>query len=109
MAKKYDSTVARIAGNLLSGVSLLESTAEQETVLVYLAVRRARYIAAEVERTEPATETVPKGHYMAVKCAILAAKTSLSAEEIERLSQVLALDPAPATEGCLTAAEKETR
>lgn len=55
--RKYDSTVARIAGNLLSGAfehfnggayheDVIESTARE-------AVRWARAIVAEVQRTEP--------------------------------------------------------
>lgn len=52
--KTYDSTVARIAGNLLSGVI----TADQETwsissLAIRYAVEAAREIVAETKRTEP--------------------------------------------------------
>jgi hypothetical protein len=56
--RKYDSTVARIAGNLLSGISpdysldRLEKI-EQQRVTAQWAVEMARAIVAEVERTEP--------------------------------------------------------
>ncbi len=55
--RKYDSTVARIAGNLLSGYPLLHQTNDDETLLVHLAVHRARAIVAETIRTEPEGET----------------------------------------------------
>lgn len=51
--KKYDSTVARIAGNLLSGVWDRSSTDDEQEVIVEWAVSMARAIVAEVERTEP--------------------------------------------------------
>lgn len=54
-AKKYDSTVARIAGNLLSGVAAksgypfaIPPAAIEQSVVA------ARAIVAEVARTEPA-------------------------------------------------------
>lgn len=54
MSKRaYDSTVARIAGNLLSGLvarKALEGEYEE------WAVRVARAIVAEVQRTEPGEE-----------------------------------------------------
>lgn len=49
--RKYDSTIARIAGNILSGARLPIS---QEGIV--LAVRAAREIVTEVERTEPIQE-----------------------------------------------------
>ena len=59
-ARDYDSTVARIAGNILSGIPLLavctESEREEEQILVERAVARARAIVAEVKRTEPDQE-----------------------------------------------------
>lgn len=60
MAKKYDSTVARIAGNILSGTFTLEqlNEASQGGEGIYAvrgAVNIARAIVAEVQRTEPCT------------------------------------------------------
>jgi hypothetical protein len=52
-ARTYDSTVARIAGNLLSGAAeewLSTSTCERA---VRAAVVTARAIVAETKRTEP--------------------------------------------------------
>lgn len=49
--RKYDSTIARIAGNLLSG-SWPEG-ADRREELARLAVMMARAVVAEVERTEP--------------------------------------------------------
>lgn len=53
--KKYDSTVARIAGNLLSGVMAANAytwhAVPPEAVLA--AVEAARAIVEEVKRTEP--------------------------------------------------------
>lgn len=61
--KKYDSTVARIAGNLLSGVydyaqlhtlgQGVEPYGTNSKTAAAGAVRLARAIVAEVERTEP--------------------------------------------------------
>ncbi len=53
--RKYDSTVARIAGNIISGMGegLLRSD-EYRRELVELAVETARWIVAETIRTEPA-------------------------------------------------------
>ncbi len=54
--RKYDSTVARIAGNLLSGIrpdyslDRLEKV-EQQRVMAQWAVEMARAIVAEVVRT----------------------------------------------------------
>lgn len=48
--KNYESTVMRVAGNLLSGVSLYMGL-EDDRDLIYRAVRRARKIVAEVQRT----------------------------------------------------------
>ncbi len=54
-AKKYDSTVARIAGNILSGyVPLLDDgNVDRRLEVIRTAVAMARAIVAEVERTEP--------------------------------------------------------
>jgi hypothetical protein len=55
--KKYDSTVARIAGNLLSGQPDLIHVGYSEDALRAMAenaVRLARAIVAEVERTDKA-------------------------------------------------------
>lgn len=50
--RKYDSTVARIAGNILSGQKWPERlTDETITHVAREAVRLARGIVAEVERT----------------------------------------------------------
>lgn len=56
--KKYDSTVARIAGNILSG-SMLSEDAEHRVQMAKRAVMLAREIVAEVERTEPKAEDRP--------------------------------------------------
>lgn len=50
---KYDSTVARIAGNIASGLNHEAYTPEEMAVLC---VQRARAIVAEVQRTEPTPE-----------------------------------------------------
>lgn len=51
--KKYDSTVARVAGNLLSGNPYILSWDENDVrTLVARAVRAARMIVEETERTE---------------------------------------------------------
>lgn len=55
--RKYDSTIARIAGNLLSGVMANVSVSQWNDLsegAIESAVRSARAIVAEVERTEPA-------------------------------------------------------
>lgn len=55
--RKYDSTVARIAGNLLSGHPKLfidnDGLPIFDGALIGEAVLAARAIVAEVERTEP--------------------------------------------------------
>jgi hypothetical protein len=48
---KYDSTVARIAGNILSGYR--GGPTDEEDALVGWAVEIARAIVAETKRTEP--------------------------------------------------------
>lgn len=48
--RKYDSTVARIAGNIAAGMDPLNT---RDELIVEVAVRLARAIVAEVERTEP--------------------------------------------------------
>jgi hypothetical protein len=57
LKRKYDSTIARIAGNLLSGTNAVKvHGAYGDDALRHLAqqaVRLARAIVAEVERTEP--------------------------------------------------------
>jgi hypothetical protein len=53
MQKKYDSTVARIAGNLLSGVIAKDGAWANSDLHVQAAVEAARAIVAEVQRTEP--------------------------------------------------------
>jgi len=54
---KYDSTVARIAGNILSGYSELDGAdAWQLHKAAEGAVKLARAIVEEVRRTEPAVE-----------------------------------------------------
>ena len=55
--KKYDSTVARIAGNILSGTNsrrvFASDLGEQDRLDVAWAVKMARAIVAEVVRTTP--------------------------------------------------------
>lgn len=67
--RKYDSTVARIAGNIASGcVSALSIhdggmhiSDEQSREIARFTVGLAREIVAEVERTEPAAvDAAPK-------------------------------------------------
>jgi hypothetical protein len=53
--KKYDPTVARIAGNILSGLLSNRDIPSDDVVVdsfVFTAVHFARAIVAEVERTE---------------------------------------------------------
>lgn len=57
MNKKYDTTVARMAGNIASGLingpeGYFGTLNEQKTI-AEMAVLLAREIVAEVERTEP--------------------------------------------------------
>lgn len=52
MKRTYDSTVARIAGNLLSGDSM-DWIDENVREFRVVAAATARAIVAEVERTEP--------------------------------------------------------
>lgn len=63
--RKYDSTVARIAGNIAGGIAGAFLTAsfdpvrgtsltdEKQQDIIIVAVDMARRIVAEVERTEP--------------------------------------------------------
>ena len=57
-AKKYDSTVARIAGNIASGLNLKitlephEAGRDAISIAAELSVKLARAIIAEVERTD---------------------------------------------------------
>ena len=53
--RDYDSTVARIAGNILSGhlTAAMELTEHDLGVLARSAVRLARAIVEETRRTEP--------------------------------------------------------
>lgn len=53
MKRTYDSTVARIAGNIASGLVARGITRAQETDCSALAVRLARLIVAETIATEP--------------------------------------------------------
>lgn len=61
--KKYDSTVARIAGNIASGVKMIPVREPEDAdrsdieVVAILSVRLARAIIAEVERTEPEAQS----------------------------------------------------
>ncbi len=55
-----ESSIARIAGNLLSGYSgfyVIGKETPERLVVVRSAVAMAREIAAEVERTRPAAQT----------------------------------------------------
>lgn len=61
----YDTTVARIAGNIASGLLSHEMNAANFPVeeLAGDAVRLARAIVAEVKRTEPLPQpSVPRSH-----------------------------------------------
>lgn len=56
--RKYDATVARIAGNLLSGyaqqrVAIIDPADRNDTLHIEAAVRLARRIVTETIRTEP--------------------------------------------------------
>ncbi len=51
-ARDYDSTVARIAGNILSGYPVLSKTHDQNIRAVRMAVAMARGIVVEVKSTE---------------------------------------------------------
>ena len=53
--RTYDSTVARIAGNLLSGTREIFMDDHYLLAAVEQAVRAARLIVHETERTEPAS------------------------------------------------------
>src|SRR5688572_1548237 len=60
--RDYDSTVARIAGNLLSGHPQMREAAMFEAdveMLAHRAVWLARAIVAETKRTEPKAEADP--------------------------------------------------
>jgi hypothetical protein len=65
-----ESTIARIAGNLLSGTPREWQQARQRETTVAAAVATARLIAAEVERT-------------AAKCGIGFHETELAIEQAE--------------------------
>lgn len=54
--RKYDSTVARIAGNIASGMGDGKYDHRNHTWMAAAAVNLARAIIAEVERTEPPNE-----------------------------------------------------
>lgn len=54
----YDGTVARIAGNLLSGQPWLKDSDRPE-MLANAAVKLARAIVAETKRTEPTEDPQP--------------------------------------------------
>jgi hypothetical protein len=49
--RDYDSTVARIAGNIASG--FVQNTNDPDEAIAEWAVRLARLIVAETKRTEP--------------------------------------------------------
>lgn len=68
--KKYDSTVARIAGNLLSGCVPSELTPHEMAYAAEAAVQMARAIVAEVKRTEPDVDhpPVPCARIVDVRC-----------------------------------------
>lgn len=51
--KKYDSTVARMAGNILSGEWPKHIAVGGEDAVIELAIKIARKAVAELERTEP--------------------------------------------------------
>lgn len=52
--REYDSTVARIAGNILSGHPHVLGTGEShQQEIAATAVKLARMVVAEVKRTEP--------------------------------------------------------
>jgi hypothetical protein len=61
--KPYDTTVARIAGNIASGLAtrddILNHPADEEP-LAQIAVRIARLVIAEVQRTEPEKASEPR-------------------------------------------------
>jgi hypothetical protein len=52
---KYDTTVARIAGNIFSGLTdrAVTMSDENQRKAVVWSVRQARAIVAEIQRTEP--------------------------------------------------------
>lgn len=57
--KKYDSTIARVAGNIASGLVRVRDDEDEphaDEVIVERSVSLARAIVAEVERTERAPE-----------------------------------------------------
>ena len=56
MKRDYDSTVARIAGNLLSSAGADWIPEPRRLDIVRRAVATARAIIAETKRTEPAPE-----------------------------------------------------
>lgn len=59
--RKYDSTVARMAANIASGVArefLFGASEVDEATIARDCVSLARAIVAEVERTEPSPEKV---------------------------------------------------
>lgn len=59
--RKYDSTVARIAGNILGHIKGSYSVLDpvQRAMLAKASVQMARAIVSEVQRTEPAEPTWP--------------------------------------------------
>lgn len=56
--RKYDSTVARIAGNILSGQKLFDLDESTLKGLAKGAVWLARAVVDEVKRTEPPADEV---------------------------------------------------
>ncbi len=59
MSKKYDSTVARMAGNIAAG--MVSGTRERD-IIIRWSVALARDIIEEVKRTEPADEPASVTH-----------------------------------------------
>ena len=58
-SRTYDSTVARIAGNILSGLRPHGYPFNLDEEMVQWSVALARAVVAEVERTEPKPEVQP--------------------------------------------------
>lgn len=57
---KYDSTVARIAGNIASGLCRMHvGTSINAPQIAEDSVRLARFIVAETKRTEPVEDPQP--------------------------------------------------
>ncbi len=59
MSKKYDSTVARMAGNIAAGLC---QHVEERDLIVSMSVRLARDIIEEIKRTEPVEQLADVTH-----------------------------------------------